>query len=159
MRKLSLLVGLTILGVLAVALSVAPAAFAQSRGPSGADGTYNCADFDTQRQAQQFFLAHNPSQDPDGLDGPVGHDSTGVPGVACENLPAPKDLTPAPGYAGASTNPAATPPAATASTTPTGVANTRGTLARSGGPELLIPAVALLLGFVLLIAGLVRRNP
>ncbi len=47
------------------------------RGPSGADGTYNCDDFDTQSQAQQYF---DEKGDVDGLD----RDSDGVP---CETLP------------------------------------------------------------------------
>jgi beta-lactam-binding protein with PASTA domain len=53
-----------------------------SRGPSGANGTYNCADFDTQQEAQDYFDSHNGSRtnDPDGLD----HNHDGVP---CQNLP------------------------------------------------------------------------
>ncbi len=47
------------------------------RGPSGADGTYNCADFDTQDQAQAYF---NAVGDMDGLDGDGN-------GVVCESLP------------------------------------------------------------------------
>jgi micrococcal nuclease len=47
------------------------------RGPSGADGTYNCADFDTHQQAQDYF---DQAGDIDGLDG--DHD-----GIACEALP------------------------------------------------------------------------
>ncbi len=56
----------------------APAALGQSRGPSGADGTFNCEDFDTQEQAQQFFLS-DPG-DTNGLD--ADND-----GMACDNLP------------------------------------------------------------------------
>ncbi len=81
MRKL---LYLTTLAMLAM-LILAPAAIAQSRGPSGADGTYNCEDFDFQEDAQAFFDS-DPS-DPDGLDGPVGDAFTGEPGVACEELP------------------------------------------------------------------------
>jgi hypothetical protein len=55
----------------------ASVALAQSRGPSGADGSFNCEDFDTQPQAQAFFDA-DPS-DPNGLDG----EGDGVP---CESL-------------------------------------------------------------------------
>ena len=47
------------------------------RGPSGADGTYNCPDFDTQAQAQQ---QSDSNGDADGLD----RDGDGV---ACETLP------------------------------------------------------------------------
>lgn len=81
MRRLSLVATLSLLAMLVFA----SVAFAQSRGPSGADGTYNCEDFDTQEQAQAFFDA-DPS-DPDGLDGPPGDAFTGEPGVACESLP------------------------------------------------------------------------
>lgn len=64
--------------VLAVSV-IAPAA-AQQRGPSGADGTYNCADFDTQEEAQAFYESQGgPAEDPHGLDG----DSDGI---ACETL-------------------------------------------------------------------------
>ena len=81
MRKL---LYLTTLAMLAT-LMFATAAFAQSRGPSGADGSFNCEDFDTQEQAQAVF-DQDPS-DPDGLDGPPGEAFTGEPGVACEELP------------------------------------------------------------------------
>jgi hypothetical protein len=73
-----------ITGTLAVAtLLVASAtpAMAQQRGPSGADGSYNCADFDTQPEAQEFFEAEGgPENDPNNLD--ADND-----GVACEGLP------------------------------------------------------------------------
>ena len=52
--------------------------------PSGGSGA-NCDDFDYQEDAQEVYDA-DPS-DPDGLDGPPGDASTGVPGVACEELP------------------------------------------------------------------------
>ena len=65
-----------------VSLVLAPAALAQSRGPSGADGSFNCEDFDTQPQAQDFYDAQGgvAGGDPDGLD----DDSDGT---ACETLP------------------------------------------------------------------------
>jgi ABC-type Fe3+-hydroxamate transport system substrate-binding protein len=47
------------------------------RGPSGADGTYNCADFDTQQEAQDYY---DQVGDTDGLD--ANHD-----GIPCESLP------------------------------------------------------------------------
>ena len=47
------------------------------RGPSGADGTYNCSDFDTQQQAQDYY---DQVGDIDGLD--ANHDR-----VPCESLP------------------------------------------------------------------------
>lgn len=81
MRRLSLLASLSLVAML-VFSSIASA---QSRGPSGADGSYNCEDFDTQEQAQAFYDA-DPS-DPDGLDGPPGEAFTGEQGVACESLP------------------------------------------------------------------------
>lgn len=85
MRRLLYLAALSML-VVALTASVA---LGQSRGPSGADGSFNCEDFDTQEQAQAFFDA-DPS-DPDGLDGPPGDAFTGQPGVACESLPAGMD--------------------------------------------------------------------
>jgi hypothetical protein len=51
-----------------------------------------CDDFPNQAAAQQALRA-DPS-DPEGLDGPPGPGSHGIEGVACEQLPAPKDLTP-----------------------------------------------------------------
>ncbi len=69
----------------ALVLAMAPAVMAQSRGPSGADGTFNCRDFDFQEDAQAFF--DNDPGDTNGLDGPPGDASTGQPGVACEELP------------------------------------------------------------------------
>jgi beta-lactam-binding protein with PASTA domain len=52
------------------------------RGPSGANGTYNCSDFDTQQQAQDYYDAQGgvSGGDPDGLD----RDHDGTP---CESLP------------------------------------------------------------------------
>jgi micrococcal nuclease len=47
------------------------------RGPSGADGTYNCADFDTQQQAQDYY---DQVGDIDGLD-------ANQDGIPCESLP------------------------------------------------------------------------
>lgn len=49
----------------------------------------NCEDFDSQEEAQES-LRDNPD-DPDGLDGPPGQPSTGTPGLACEDLPPPRD--------------------------------------------------------------------
>jgi hypothetical protein len=68
-------------GVIAIAMLLlvgllAPAT-AQERGPSGADGSYNCPDFDYQEDAQAVLDA-DPS-DPNGLD--ADND-----GVACETL-------------------------------------------------------------------------
>jgi endonuclease YncB( thermonuclease family) len=45
----------------------------------------DCGDFGTQGAAQAVYDA-DPS-DPHGLDGPIGPNSSGVPGLACESLP------------------------------------------------------------------------
>ncbi len=81
MRRLLYLAALSMLAMMIIAST----ALAQSRGPSGADGTFNCEDFDFQEDAQAVF--NQDTSDPNGLDGPVGPASTGVPNVACENLP------------------------------------------------------------------------
>lgn len=55
--------------------------------PAQAQGTqdlYDCADFDTQEEAQAIY-DQDPS-DPYGLDGPIGEASDGEAGVACEEL-------------------------------------------------------------------------
>jgi len=56
----------------------------------------NCGNYPTQAAAQAE-LRRNP-EDRFGLDGAIGRNFTGIPGVACEDRPPPKDLTPAPGY-------------------------------------------------------------
>lgn len=76
---------LLLAAMLGMVLLLASPAMGQSRGPSGADGSFNCEDFDFQEDAQEFFDA-DPS-DPDGLDGLPGDAFTGEPGVACEELP------------------------------------------------------------------------
>lgn len=81
MRRLLLLAALC----MAMALVFAQVAVAQSRGPSGADGSYNCEDFDFQEDAQAFY--EQDTSDPDGLDGPAGPAFDGEEGVACEDLP------------------------------------------------------------------------
>lgn len=45
----------------------------------------NCSNFTTQEDAQAYFNLH--PGDPEGLDGPPGSGFTGVPNVACEDLP------------------------------------------------------------------------
>ena len=57
--------------------------------PAQAQDILNCEDFDSQEEAQEA-LRENPD-DPDGLDGPPGQPSSGTPGVACEDLPPPRD--------------------------------------------------------------------
>lgn len=74
LRRLLLLAALSMM----VMLVLAPAAMGQTRGPSGADGTYNCEDFDDQGQAQEFSLG-DPG-DTNGLD----EDGDGQ---VCESLP------------------------------------------------------------------------
>ncbi len=75
---------LAVLGMLT--MLVAAPAFAQS----GADGSFNCEDFEFQEDAQDFF--DQDTSDPDGLDGPPGEAFTGEPGVACEELPSRGDM-------------------------------------------------------------------
>lgn len=76
-----------VLAALAIAMLVAtPAALTQSRDPDGANDIYisfNCEDFDTQPQAQEFYdivQGGVPGGDPDGLDNDKD-------GKACESLP------------------------------------------------------------------------
>ncbi|CAN5882132.1 hypothetical protein BH24ACT15_BH24ACT15_05420 [soil metagenome] len=59
--------------------SFATGAFAQD--------AFNCDDFTYQEDAQQVY--ERDTSDPHGLDGPPGpnNDTTGTPGVACEELP------------------------------------------------------------------------
>lgn len=58
------------------------AAASPANGPDRAGGDLDCADFDNQKEAQQFFESHDPDQDPHYLD--ADND-----GVACETLPCP----------------------------------------------------------------------
>jgi hypothetical protein len=71
---------LALVGVLSVLLMPTPAQ---------AQDILNCEDFDSQEEAQEA-LRENPD-DPDGLDGPPGQPSSETPGVACEELPPPRD--------------------------------------------------------------------
>ena len=52
----------------------------------------NCDDFPNQAAAQQALK--DDSSDPQGLDGPPGAASTGIQGVACEDLPPPANFDP-----------------------------------------------------------------
>jgi hypothetical protein len=65
--------------------SASASASASGVPPLPADGDYDCSEFDTQAEAQRVY-DQDPS-DPYGLDGPIGDASTGVPAVACEDLP------------------------------------------------------------------------
>jgi micrococcal nuclease len=58
----------------------------------------NCDNYPSQAAAQAELRRH--PEDRYGLDGAIGTSSTGIPGVACEDNPPPKDLRPAPGYGG-----------------------------------------------------------
>src|SRR4051794_8916762 len=67
-------------GILALATGLV---LALASGDHARAVDYNCSDFATQADAQNFFLSHGgPSSDPYGLDG--DHD-----GVACESNPCP----------------------------------------------------------------------
>ena len=125
-------------------LVFAPVALAQTRGPSGADGTYNCADFDDQGQAQQFF--NQDLSDPHGLD--ADND-----GLACEELPTVTATGIIPGEGEAV-------PAASAQYSPAAdqYAAPDQPLPSTGGPALLLPAAALLLGAGLIGLRMVRRS-
>jgi hypothetical protein len=75
------------------ALTLAALLMAAFAAPASAQ-ELNCSNFDSQAEAQAE-LRRNPA-DPNGLDGPEGadNDTTGTPGVACENLPGPFDTRP-----------------------------------------------------------------
>ena len=144
----------------ALVLAMAPAVMAQSRGPSGADGTYNCEDFDFQEDAQAFY--NQDTSDPDGLDGPIGTEFTGEQGVACEELPSRGTGT---GTTGTqyTQQPTATQYAPTTTTeavdevTPSTTTTTP--LPDTGGPSLALLAGAFLAGTALFVgAGLVLRR-
>jgi micrococcal nuclease len=68
----------------------------------------NCDNYPSQAAAQAELRRH--PQDRYGLDGAVGRSSTGIPGVACEDNPPPKDLRPAPSYGGKRPPPPPPPP-------------------------------------------------
>ena len=54
---------------------------------AGAQDQYNCDDFTYQEEAQAVY--NQNTNDPHGLDGPIGpnNDTRGTPGLACEDLP------------------------------------------------------------------------
>lgn len=68
-----------------LALAGATAVVALQAAPAAAQDQYNCDDFQYQEEAQAVY-DEDPS-DPHGLDGPVGDESSGTPGIACESLP------------------------------------------------------------------------
>jgi hypothetical protein len=90
-----------------------------TREPDTETGDLDCEDFDYQEDAQAVY--EQDTNDPNGLDGPVGEGYTGEQGEACENLPsriatqspapAPKSQSPRPQPAPQPTpSPAPTPP-------------------------------------------------
>ncbi len=124
-------------------LMLAPAALAQTRGPSGADGSFNCSDFDEQGQAQQFF--NQDLSDPNGLDADDD-------GQACEELPTVTQEGTIPGE-GESVPATSAQYQQYAPVTPVPV---EPALPETGGPALLLPVAGLLLATGLL--GLVVRR-
>lgn len=165
MRKLSLLVALAMLTMLALA----PAAFAQA--------DRDCMDFASQAEAQNYFDANggSPSNNFDNLDANNN-------GMACEDydygggttqpptttvgttvaLPMETTTVTAPTVTTAPTATAVTTPAATTTTGAPAATSTSGALPDTGGPTggpvLLLPAAALLLGAGLVVLRLSRRN-
>jgi hypothetical protein len=126
-------------------LVFAPAALAQD--------PYDCGDFTYQEDAQAVF-DQDPS-DPSGLDGPQGEASSGVPGVACENLPSRGAGTEEPQPA-----PQPQPKEKQESTTKesTTKQEQRKELPATGGYSLLLPTAGLLLGSGLLVSVVLRRR-
>jgi micrococcal nuclease len=110
-----------------------------NRGPVG---DKNCSDYPSQAAAQAVL--RRAPEDPFGLDGPKGRATTGIPGVACEDRPPPKDLRPAPGYGGAPPTPPPKPPKGPQ-------------LPRTGGPSPAVAAVLLLGAAVVAGCGVLRR--
>lgn len=152
---------LATLGLVA-SMMFAPAALGQSRGPSGADGTFNCPDFDFQEDAQAVY--DQDTSDPNGLDGAIGTEFTGQQGVACEELPSRGTATDG-GMLQQPTTPNQYTPTTTAPTATTAPTTTAPTTApnitempATGGPSLLIPAVGLLLASGLIGLGVLRRK-
>ena len=149
MRKLLLLAALCALATLAVAST------ALAQDPS----TYNCDDFATQEEAQQFLLPGDPyllDADDDGM--------------ACDELPsggstATSDSTATPEMTTTAT-PTATPSASGSPTaTPTASASgsasaTASVLAATGGAAspLALISIALLIAGGILAAGILRRH-
>jgi micrococcal nuclease len=115
---------------------------------SGTNMDKNCSNFPNQAGAQAE-LRSNP-EDPFGLDGPIGRSSIGIPGVACEGNPPPKDLTPAPGY-GEISSPTTPRPGTPHPQKPK-------KLPPTGGPSYLLLGTLALLGTALVVArGGLRR--
>jgi hypothetical protein len=82
--RMVLLAGGILAACLVLLVSTSPIAHAQN--------DLNCDDFSSQAEAQAE-LRSEPS-DPNGLDGPPGSATSGIPGVACESNPSPRDTEP-----------------------------------------------------------------
>lgn len=95
-------------------LVVAVPAWATHSTPEG----INCSNFTFQEDAQDYFNAH--PGDPEGLDGPPGPTPSGIPNVACEDLP-PRPTT-------TTITTATTTPSSTTSTTVTTLVTTTTTV-------------------------------
>ena len=107
-------------------------------------GDKNCSDYPSQAAAQAELM-RNPD-DPFGLDGNKGRATSGIPGVACEDNPPPKDLRQVPGFGG-------TPPQR-----PQPPRNRPGVLPPTGGPPYLAVSAMLLLGAAVVAGrGVLRR--
>jgi hypothetical protein len=75
-----------------LAIAVLSLAFVLVLSPPVSAQEVNCDDFPNQAAAQQALK--DDSSDPEGLDGPPGAAFSGIPGVACEDLPPPTNFDP-----------------------------------------------------------------
>ncbi len=149
MRKVLLLAALA----MAATLVFAPAALAQD--PS----TYNCPDFATQAEAQEFLLPGDPyilDADDDGtacdeLPPGGGGDSIATPSASPIASTTGGPLTPLPSDDGSPS------PSASATATPTAAASV---LPETGGPAAAISIVslALIIGTGIMAFGIIRRS-
>jgi hypothetical protein len=143
MRRIALLLAAAI----TLALTAAPAAFAQA-------DDQNCGDFASQAAAQAHLRAD--PQDPDGLDarpGPAdGDDQAGGDGIACESLPGPFDREPV-----FADSPAPAAPSAPAQSPPTTVAG--GPLPFTGPRDTQLPLGAGLLAVGVAVVLFARYRP
>jgi endonuclease YncB( thermonuclease family) len=71
-------------GLIAAVTLIALVLLSAPAPSAAAGGDRDCADFSTQREAQQFFETHDPGSDPHQLDADDD-------GIACEDLPCPCD--------------------------------------------------------------------
>jgi hypothetical protein len=149
MRRIPLLLAVAVV----LALTAAPAAFAQA-------DDQNCADFASQAAAQAHLRAD--PQDPDGLDalpGPAdGNDDRTAgghgDGIACEGLPGPFDREPV--FAG---SPAPAPPTTVAPTPAAPTTTVGGPLPFTGPRDTQLPLGAGLLVVGAAIVAFARYRP